>query len=391
LLPIDGLRFDIDEFVSWVHRIAIDGVGNVYDDDVTFGPVMAYIWGMLAAIEPAFRLVTDATDPGIRALMRTPASLADIGLALLATYALRDRPRWAIIAAVVIVVHPAVFHISGWWGQYESIYLLSALAAVVLAVNGHDKPAAMFVAVSLMTKPQALPFVLPFAAWFWARGGLRGLVIAGAVGLATIALLWLPFLAADGPRNYLQNLAKYQQEIFPIMSLRAWNLWWIVQDWLAPGEFVHDQTALIGPLTARYLGYGITFGLSLLIAIRIVREPTPRSLILGLAAASMVSFCFLTGMHERYAYGAVIFLMLLVPERPIRWLALALGVAFILNLLAALPPEGWPVVPIGGLVGFTGSLAMLAIMVATLVLLMRQSEAPGQDHRVGAMPETAGL
>jgi len=377
--------------VLWVHGIAIDGLQKAYDQDLTFGPVMALIWGVLAAIEPAFRVVTDAADPAIRSLMRTPASIADIGLALLAAYALRDRPRWAIVAAVAIVLYPAVFHVSGWWGQYESIYVLSGLAAVVLAINGHDRPAAMFVAVSLMTKPQALPFVLPFAAWFWARGGLRGLVVAGAIGLATIALLWLPFLAADGPRHYLQNLVHYNQEIFPIMSLRAWNLWWIVQESLAPGEFVHDQTVLIGPLTARYIGYGITFGLSVLIAMRIAREPTPRSLILGMTAATMVAFCFLTSMHERYAYGAVIFLLLLVPERPVRWLALALSIVFVLNLLAAVPPEGWPVVPIGGPVGFAGSLAMLAIMVASLVLLLRPSQSPAQDHRVGVPLEAARL
>jgi hypothetical protein len=393
LLPQEGLRGDIDAFAQWVHGIAVNGLPNAYDQELTFGPVMAFIWGTLAAIEPAFRVVMDGADPTIRGLLRMPASIADIGLALLAAYALRDRPRWAIVAAFLIVLHPAVIHISGWWGQYESIYVLSGFAAVVLAINGHDRWAAMLVAISLMTKPQALPFVLPFVGWFWARGGPRGLVIAGVIGLATIAVLWLPFLAADGPRQYLGNLAYYQQEVFPIMSLRAWNLWWIVQDYLLPGSFVHDQTAIIGPLTARYVGYGITFGLSVLIALRIAREPTPRTLILGMAAATMVAFCFLTSMHERYAYGAVIFLLVLVPERPVRWLALALSVVFVLNLLAAVPPDGWPLIPIGGTVGFVGSAAMLAIMVATLVLLMRPIDEPeaAQDHRVGAVAEAAGL
>ena len=55
---------------------------------------MAYIWGVLAAIEPAFQTVTDASDPWIRALMKVPASLADIGLALLVVYAL---PRPAVL------------------------------------------------------------------------------------------------------------------------------------------------------------------------------------------------------------------------------------------------------------------------------------------------------
>ena len=166
----------------------------------------------------------------------------------------------------------------------------------------------------------------------------------------------------------------------------------IVQEWLAPGRFVHDQTALIGPLTARYIGYGLTFGMSLLIALRIARDPRPRTLILGLAAATLVSFSFLTSMHERYAYGAVIFLLLLVPERRFRWLSLTLGVVFVLNLLAAVPPtpEVRPILSIGGPLGIAGSLAMLTITAVTMVLL-RPTAALAQDHRVGAVPEAAGL
>ena len=43
-------------------------------------------------------------------------------------------------------------------------------------------------------------------------------------------------------------------------------------------------------------------------------------------------------MHERYAYGALIFLLLLIPERRIAWLYLAFGVVFTLDLLSAAPP-----------------------------------------------------
>ena len=70
--------------------------------------------------------------------MKLPASLADIGLALLALYALRDRLAWGVTAAVAILLLPAVIDISAWWGQYESIYALFALAAVVFALNGRN-------------------------------------------------------------------------------------------------------------------------------------------------------------------------------------------------------------------------------------------------------------
>ena len=56
---------------------------------------------------------------------------------------------------------------SAWWGQYESIYLLSALAALVFALNGRNGLAAAALALCVMTKPQALPFLLP----------VRGLVL----------------------------------------------------------------------------------------------------------------------------------------------------------------------------------------------------------------------
>ena len=68
-------------------------------------------------------------------------------------------------------------------------------------------------------------------------------------------------------------------------------------------------------------------------------------------------------MHERYAYGALIFLLLLIPERRFRWLALALGVVFTLNCWP--PPRPTPVVPDlaadRGLAGLAGSVAMIAI------------------------------
>ena len=178
LLPTEGLRGDLDQFVLWVHGIAVDGLPNAYDQNLSFPPVMAYIWGLLAAVQPAFQTVTDASDPAIRALMKTPASVADIGLALLVAFALRDKPRWAVIGAAAIALHPAVIDISAWWGQYESIYMVSALAAVICAVHGRNGLAAALLAVALMTKPQVLPFLLPFAAWFWATGGWRGLLRA---------------------------------------------------------------------------------------------------------------------------------------------------------------------------------------------------------------------
>jgi Gpi18-like mannosyltransferase len=346
---------------------------------VTFGPVMGYVWAVLAAIDPAFDTTTDASEAAIRVLMKLPAVVADIGLALIIGYALRDRPRWAIAGAAAILLHPAVIYVSAWWGQYEPVYLLSALAATVIAINGRNGWAAVAIAVSVMTKPQALPLLLPFAAWFWASGGWRTIVTATLAGLATIVVLWLPFVAHGGPVDYLGNLGIYQNEIFNILSLRAWNTWWLVQEAVAGGGFIADGSPFLGPLTLRHVGYAIAGLLELVVAAAVLRDPRPRTLILALAASVLVAFSFLTQMHERYAYGAVAFLALLIAEPRTRWLWLAFGVAFTLNLLAAIPPtpEIRALLPVVGPLGIAGSIVMLGITGAALRMLVEPR--PGRD------------
>lgn len=383
LLPSTGLRDDLDQFVGWVHHIATIGLGALYGDPVagpvTFGPVMGYIWAGLAAVTPAFTTATDASDAGIRVLMKLPAVAADIGIASIVAYVHRDRPRWAIGGAAVILLHPAVIDVSAWWGQYESVYVLFALAATVLAINGRNGWAAAAIAVSLMTKPQALPLLLPFAAWFWAAGGWRAVARAGAVGALTIVVVWLPFIAAGGPAGYLENLATYQNEIFNFLSLRAWNAWWLVQEAFAGGGFITDDAAILGPLTLRHVGYAVAGLLALGVAIVILRDPRPRTLILGLAVSVLVAFSFLTQMHERYAYGALIFLALLIEERRVLWLGLAFSVVFTLNLLAAIPPTpeigAW--LPVAGVLGVAGSIAFLVITAAAWRMLA--AAPPGRD------------
>jgi Gpi18-like mannosyltransferase len=399
LLPTEGFRDDLDQFVGWVHHIATNGLTTVYAGTdagpVTFGPVMAYIWAALAAIEPAFATVTDAADPAIRALMKTPASLADFGLAALVAFALRDQPRWAILGALAVLLVPAVPYVSAWWGQYESIFVLSGLAAALAAGRGRNDIAAALIAVSLATKPQAIPFVVPFAAWFWAsgsardgaRGGVVELARTSLIGLATTVVLWLPFIPSGGPTDYLANVGTYQNEIFNILSLQAWNAWWLVQEAATGGSFIRDDVAFVGPFTLRHVGYLVTGLLSLVIAWRIIRDPRPRTLYLGLAASVLVFFSFMTQMHERYAYAALILLVLLLPEARIGWLWAAFAVVFSLNLVAAIPPtpEIGAAVPIAGPLGIVGSVAMVAI---TLVVVA-MTGWPAVGARRGSAPSGA--
>jgi Gpi18-like mannosyltransferase len=379
LLPLEGLRGDLDQFVGWVHHIATEGLGTLYGGTdagpVTFGPVMAYIWALLALVQPAFATVTDASDPAIRALMKLPATLADFGLAALVVYGLRERPGWAAIGAAAVLLHPVVFDVSAWWGQYESIFVLSGLGATIAAINGRNGLAAALVAVSLMTKPQAIPFVLPFAAWFWATGGLREIARAAAIGLAVIVVLWLPFIPYGGPAGYLETVQGYSTGVFAILSLRAWNPWWIVQELAAGGLFVNDNQAILGPITFRQIGYVATASVAGLIALAIVRDPRPERLVVGLAASVMTFFTFMTQMHERYSYAAVLLVLVLFYERRIRLVWEVLGFVVMLNFFSAIPPNAavGQVIPGHGPVTIIGSLVLTGCTLYLVHMATRRS------------------
>ena len=386
LLPAVGLRDDTDQFVGWVHELATGlPLGEAYRLDLSFPPVMVYVFWALAHLVPAFGTATDAGDLAARVALKAPAAVADIGLALGVAYLLRERPRWAIIAALAVAFVPITWYVSAWWGQFESIYVLLGLLAAILVLADHPILAAAALGLAVMAKPQALPFLVPFAAYALGRYGWRRAAVFGVVSGAVAAATWLPFLADGGPSRYLGNLGHYQDGVFAVLSLRAWNAWWLIQEPATGGDFLADTGRILGPLTPRLFGYALAGLAELAVFLAVLRRPTRDGLLLGLAASVLVAFCFLTTMHERYSYGAVIFLLpAVLIAAPRAWVAWAvLAVAATANVIAAIPPSTVPgsLIPLGGAVGIAGSVAIIGVGAAIIVELRRREAAIVSDAR----------
>ncbi len=381
LLPAVGLRQDMDTFAGWVHALATDvPLGQAYRLDLSFPPVMVYLFWALARLVPAFAASPDAGDLVVRAALKLPASVADLGLALGIAYVLREQPGRAVLGFLLVASVPVTWYVSAWWGQFESIYVLLGLAAAILVLADRPWLAAIALGLAVMTKPQAVPFLVPFAAYAIGRYGWRRAAAIGTVTAAVAAATWLPFVADGGPGRYAANLANYQYGDYAVLSLRAWNPWWLVQEVFAGGSFVADNVPQIGPITPRHLGYAMAGLAELAVFLLVLRRPSREGLLLGLAATVLVTFSLLTTMHERYSYGAVVFLLpaALVAARR-AWVAwLALAVAVTVNVVAAIAPSGpsGGLIPLGGLVGIAGSTVILGAA-AGVVLLLRLPTARG--------------
>jgi dolichyl-phosphate-mannose-protein mannosyltransferase len=380
LLPTEGYKGDLDQFIVWVRDIAAGPLAQAYRLDLAFPPVMAYLFAGMGAIVSLLGHAIDAADPLVRAVVKTPASLADLGLAGGVAFALRDRPRWAVAAFLALALNPVLIYVSSWWGQFESIYVLAVLVSVLFARAGHLDLAAVALAVGLMTKPQAAFFVVPIVAWLLGAWGWRATARFGVVGLAAVAVLWLPFVPAGGIQAYAHNLEAYGNQTFPIASLRAWNAWWIMQE-ASGGQFLADTASLFGPISGRLMAFALAGLAELVVFLAVLQNSTKRNLSLGVAASVLVCFSLLTAMHERYAFGALVFLTFGLPERRIRAIWLAFSVVFMANLLSATPASTAiaQVLPEGGPISVVGSLVILGITVATLWALVHPARQPDGD------------
>jgi H+/gluconate symporter-like permease len=95
-------------------------------------------------------------------------------------------------------------------------------------------------------------------------------------------------------------------------------------------------------------------------------------------------------MHERYAFAALVFLAPLLAHRPIQVTWGILAVAISLNVAAGAPPdEIGPIVPINGLMGTAGSVAMIVATGVALFSLVRRGPSVGGRDAPGTPPDTS--
>ena len=376
-----GLTGDLNDFTAWAGTIGRDGLGHAYDLPLTFPPVMPWLWAGLGTIVPGFANAAaeaGTADPFVNTVIKLPSVLADLGLAVAISWAVRSRgdgARWALLAGLATALQPAAVFISAVWGQFEALYVLPIVIAFLLAVHGRAGWAGVALAVALMTKPQALPVAIPFLAFALGRGGLRAL-IAPAVSIGvTVGLLWAPFVLAGGPSKYAESLLAHA-DLFGVVSLHAWNPWWLFQMPFGTDQLIADSNTVIPGVSFRLVG-ALIFGLlALAVGTWVARRPTAEGLAWGLVAISLAAFCALTTMHERYLFPAVMVLPILWPDRRAVILWAALSVVFFLNLVAAtLFPLTGPEAVIGGPASVVASVVVTVSLVAALVILRRVGDS----------------
>ncbi len=397
LLPGSGFKVDLASFSGWAMELARNGPWGLYDRPlfVDYTPGYLYVlWGL--------GLVSQAFAVPIESLLKLPAIVADLGLAL-AIFALAaelgaSRNR-ALLAAAVFLFVPISWFDSAVWAQVDLVGTLVLVLAVRELWRGNSERAAVLTTIAAIIKPQ-FGILIPLAAVVIIRrhwverpddgsrlgGGPIRILTTTLAGLVTATLVCLPFGLAIVP---IPGLVGFEDSLlgqiiqtaggYPYVTVNAYNPWALVSldgsGLASSGTWIRDapNPEIPGDPYYTVLGAPAVIAGSLLIGAAIAalmvvlwrRHDDRRALLVALAVMAIAFFVLPTRVHERYLYPFFALGAILLALRP-RWAAVyaVLAAANFANLYGVLtqpfyesPGLGPMLDALGGLGGWLGEAA----------------------------------
>ena len=269
-----------------------------------------------------------ASSRGFSIAAKLPCILADVLLAVgLFFYTLRRAgPKPALAATAALALSPGLILESAHWGQPDAVWALLLVLSLFLVQRGEVEFGLIAYALAGLTKPQpaAMFFLLLYLTLSTAP--FRRAVVAGALALATGALVYAPFLLHG---TFTESVSVMLQSIFggePFVASNANNLWWLIYG--GRGYEVPDTIQVIGSLTPRNLGLigfvsANAFAIWRLHGYRRWREDAP-TVFLAASFIIMSFFSLNTELHENHMMAVVPLLAFSLPGDRRRWIPFAL-------------------------------------------------------------------
>jgi dolichyl-phosphate-mannose-protein mannosyltransferase len=355
LAPMRGHVHDIAQLKEWTRTAVTGNPLALYSESTANYPPLALlplagVGGLYHLFSPEF----DLSSPGLTALIKLPAVVADLVTAVLIYRLVRREAgeRLALTWAALYAFNPAVCYTSAWWGQLEALYTLAMLLSVAALAHGRTGRAWGWLAAGVLVKPQAAIIAPVLLVASWREGGWRALAQGGLAAGSVVVLVLAPLAwAGQLPALWAQLRASAGQQRF--LTMNAHNLWYLLS--LGRGSFaargdspITDTQPLIGPFTGWQLGLALLGAWCLLVCAVLWRRSQPGlpvpDLYLPAAALTLGFFMLPAESHERYLFPVLALLAPILPgSRPARWLYAGLSLTLFLNLL-------WvdPAVPLPG-------------------------------------------
>ncbi|KKS88420.1 MAG: hypothetical protein UV63_C0035G0004 [Microgenomates group bacterium GW2011_GWC1_43_11] len=294
LIPNRGFEADIAFWKSWglsaLDNGVVVGIGVTNNN---YPAPFSYVLGFLAFLYRLFanpHIFDSYWNSGnvlFLLIAKLPSILADLGIAGIYTSDAERGTRTSdggrrttqsfpplsfhfyFLLSILYLFNPVSLIDGALWGQVDSLGVLIFMAAVILAAS--DKPilAGAVYTLSMMTKLQNMIYGPLFFLLLWQLGAFQGLVrgIIGAV--SAFFFLNMEFLLKKNMSTVMESLTS-NYDYFPMMSLNAFNLWWIAAK--GAGMQMSDKLLSIGIINAKTTGLLLFSSGYLLAGVTMVKE-----------------------------------------------------------------------------------------------------------------------
>ncbi|MGI6707065.1 MAG: glycosyltransferase family 39 protein [Clostridia bacterium] len=304
-LSLEGYQVDMGCFKSWAIHAAEKNLFGFYSGEIfaDYPPGYIYILYGLGQLRALFSL--DYHSPLFNLLIKLPSILTDIGTSIIIFQMAGKRlgKRAAFLLAGLYAFNPAVLVNASLWGQGDSFFTFFALLSMIFLIREKIGKASVFYAVSFLIKPQAVFLSPVFMAVLLSRRRWKDLLKAVSLGLVTFLVLVLPFSSPEDPfwivRLYMTTVGQY-----PYASLNAFNFFALMGgSW----KNVNESFVLFSYQIWGWLFILLTAALSFYM---VWKKRNQGTVLFACFYSIMAIFVMAHGMHERYLFPALAFLLL---------------------------------------------------------------------------------
>lgn len=323
------LENDFGTFLAWSYSAEEHGFSNFYNQWSDYLPGYIYILWFLRKLSIVFAQIPPTLLYEPTALLyKLPAILSDMGVGLFIYKAVSQfNKKWALQAAAIYLFNPAVFANSSLWGQIDGITSFFGVASIFFAA-GSPLASSIFLSLGTLIKPQA-GFLAPLLFLLWAKNfGFKKALGGALVAFAVFLEGFVPFASDKQILPFIIERLGATAGQYPYTSVNAFNFWGLVHGFWKP-----DMDWQIVGVLATVLILGI-----LLFKWFFVKEGGTAQKFLLASCVFLVSFLFLTRMHERHLLPSLAPLVIASVGYPLLWVVFtALSLTYLINLRWA----GW--------------------------------------------------
>jgi len=363
LFRYHGYSIDTNDFKYWYNIAANSGLHSFYDSTwCDYPPFNIYIFWIFGNLAHAIG--------HLDFLIKLPQNLFDLATAYLIFRFVRSRYSFlpALGAMVIYTFNPAIIFNLAVWGQFDSIYTFFMVASLYAVMRSKYELSGGLFGLAILTKPQSV-ILLPVLAYVILKNGRwKRAISSGAVCIALVFLLVLPFHWSNPISFLIDRYSGYS--VYPYNSINAYNFWALHGFWKWDGG---GEPPRIDMLSAPHSLLGLSYQMWGIIAFVILtafviwqlhRRYEQKAAVFAVFLLMFGFFMLMTRMHERYLFPVFALIAMSFFSRQLSVLYVGLTVTFLANLVyvlsklkatAFIPDGHWSIyvlVPINALLFF---------------------------------------